>query len=129
MAPECLVPAETFSDDVAARLSPSGAPVPMCWYCAHLATDHGFEPDPRAFLAASDRCACERERVFPHRFASRLAPQVTEEDTLNAIEIAARQAVPRSTRVPARERQAQARAAAARTHLSRQKRPTAAGER
>lgn len=130
MVPDVLVPAEAIGCD--------GAPILLCWICAHLVTEHEVELGVDG-LGAHKMCACPRERVFPERSWSDTAPVVNEDDLRNALELArvhqqvidARIALTkaeqardqklgvRTVRVPARERQAQARAAAGLTAAAR----------
>lgn len=100
------MPAETFGRD--------GEPLPMCWVCAHLVTDHEADVTPDNFVEVTRMCTCPRERVFPNRTHPPSAAIVVGEFVHKQVE-ADLHAAPRSFRVPARERQAQARAAAART--------------
>lgn len=91
------MPAETFGRE--------GDPVPMCWSCAHLVTHHELEVTPDNLVEAVRMCTCPREVVFPNRSHPPVA-EVVRPGVLSA---------PRSVRVPARERQAQASIAAALT--------------
>lgn len=63
-APECLVPAEAFGH--------GGAPVPMCWLCAHAVTEHGAGIADAADRSAA--CSCRAEEIFPLDVLARRRP-------------------------------------------------------
>jgi len=133
MAPDCLVPREAL----AAYARDGGPPVPMCWLCAHLVTEHGAELDT---IPAMDRCSCTREDIYPADVAARRAaiveparssdyaqrPEFVGTSSERWVKLKERlaphvraQDAPRSLAVPAKVRQAQNRAAASKTALAR----------
>lgn len=60
-APECLVP-------------DGDAALPMCWLCAHAATEHGCN----VHTAATNQCECIPQDIYPHRTFAPAAPKEPE---------------------------------------------------
>lgn len=104
-APECLVPAEAVGR--------TGAPLPMCWLCAHAVTEHGATLEDAVDRAAA--CGCGRSEIFPAEVVARRL-QTTGE---SGLEVRLHAEATRSLAVPARVRQAQNRRAASMTARSR----------
>lgn len=118
-APECKVPAEAVG-----RV---GAPIGMCWLCAHVVCDHGHGDLETAWEHVGE-CTCEPEAVYPAELAARKRASSAELLTLEDPPAAyvQRQAsmretfgAPRSKAMNARDRSAKARAAASRTAIAR----------
>lgn len=113
-APECKVPAEAVGR--------SGAPIGMCWLCAHVVCDHGHGDLDTAWEHVGE-CDCEPEAVYPAELAARKRLSSAEsalEVVIHAELVQKLEApAPRSKAMNARERSAKARAAASRTAIAR----------
>ena len=127
MAPECLVPAEALAGG-------AGVPLALCWLCAHVVTEHGATLENS--VDAIDLCPCRAEAIFPADVLARRRPiiasgeivyglerhppgRVMQISAASSEEIRLHAEATRSTRVRARERQAQAREAASKTAAAR----------
>ena len=55
----CLMPAEAVGRE--------GAPLPVCWLCAHLITEHGATLETAGDKQYDHCCECDETIVYPAR--------------------------------------------------------------